>query len=40
MPITITRIRSGEQSGVDRAALHFARKHNMEILEKVIEELE
>ena len=31
MPITITRIRSGEQSGVDRAALDFARKHNMEI---------
>ena len=31
MPITITRIRSGGQSGVDRAALDFARKHNMEI---------
>lgn len=31
MGITITRIRSGGQSGVDRAALDFARKHNMEI---------
>ena len=31
MSITITRIRSGGQSGVDRAALDFARKHNMEI---------
>ena len=31
MKTTITRIRSGGQSGVDRAALDFARKHNMEI---------
>ena len=31
MSITITGIRSGGQSGVDRAALDFARKHNMEI---------
>lgn len=31
MTITITRIRSGGQSGVDRAALDFARKHDMEI---------
>ena len=28
---TIARIRSGGQTGVDRAALDFARKHNMEI---------
>ena len=28
---TIIRIRSGGQSGVDRAALDFARKHNIEI---------
>ena len=27
----ITIIRSGGQSGVDRAALDFARKHNLEI---------
>ena len=31
MKTTITGIRSGGQSGVDRAALDFARKHNMEI---------
>ena len=28
---SIIRIRSGGQSGVDRAALDFARKHNIEI---------
>lgn len=31
MNLAITRIRSGGQSGVDRAALDFARKHNIEI---------
>ena len=31
MKPTIIRIRSGGQSGVDRAALDFARKHNIEI---------
>ena len=31
MTLKITTIRSGGQSGVDRAALDFARKHNMEI---------
>ena len=31
MKTTITGIRSGGQSGVDRAALDFARKNNMEI---------
>ena len=31
MNLAITRIRSGGQSGVDRAALDFGRKHNIEI---------
>ena len=31
MNLAITRIRSGGQSGVDRAALDFARKHKIEI---------
>ena len=31
MTLKITTIRSGGQSGVDRAALDFARKHNIEI---------
>ena len=40
MKTTITGIRSGGQSGVDRAALDFARKYKMEVLEKVKELLE